>query len=62
MIVLDTHNWIWLISNPEHLSKRAEKAVSAAVKDKSILISSISAWEVALLVLKKEIKTFAGCN
>ena len=56
MIVLDTHAWIWLISNPENLSKRAEKAVSAAVKDKSILISSISAWEVALLVTKERLK------
>ena len=56
MIVLDTHAWIWFISNPDILSKRAEKAVKAAVKDKSILISSISAWEVALLVAKKRLK------
>ena len=56
MIVLDTHTWIWFISNPEYLSNRAEKAVNAAVKDKSILISSISAWELALLVQKKEVK------
>ena len=53
MIVLDTHTWIWFISKPEVLSKRAKKAVSAAVKEKSVLISSISAWEVALLVIKK---------
>ena len=56
MIVLDTHTWIWFISNPEYLSSRAEKAVNAAVKDKSILISSISAWEIALLVQKKRLK------
>jgi PIN domain nuclease of toxin-antitoxin system len=56
MIVLDTHAWIWFVSNPDILSKRAEKAVNAAVKDKSILISSISAWEVALLVTKKRLK------
>ena len=56
MIVLDTHAWIWFISNPDLLSKRAKKAVNAAVKDKSILISSISAWELALLVTKKRIK------
>jgi len=55
MIVLDTHAWIWFISKPEVLSKRAKKAVSAAVKDKSVLISSISAWEVALLVFKKRL-------
>ena len=55
MIVLDTHTWIWVISKPEVLSKRAKKAVSAAVKEKSVLISSISAWEVALLVIKKRL-------
>ena len=56
MIVLDTHAWIWFISNPDLLSKRAKKAVNAAVEYKSILISSISAWELALLVIKKRIK------
>ena len=56
MIVLDTHAWIWFISNPDLLSKRAQKAVDAAVKDQSILISSISAWEIALLVTKKRLK------
>jgi len=55
MIVLDTHTWIWFISKPEVLSKRAKKAVSAAVKEKNVLISSISAWEVALLVIKKRL-------
>jgi len=55
MIMLDTHTWIWFISKPEVLSKKAKKAVSAAVKEKSVLISSISAWEVALLVLKKRL-------
>lgn len=56
MIVLDTHAWIWFISNPDLLSKRAKKALNAAVKDKSILISSNSAWELALLVTKNRIK------
>lgn len=56
MIVLDTHAWIWFISNPENLSKKASKAVTEAVKEKSVLISSISAWEVALLVTKKRLK------
>jgi len=56
MIVIDTHTWIWFISKPEVLSKRAIKAVAAAVKEKSVLISSISAWEVALLVKRKRLK------
>jgi len=56
MIVLDTHAWIWFISNPDLLSKPAKDAVNTAVKDKCILISSISAWELALLVSKKRLK------
>ena len=56
MIVLDTHAWIWFISNPDLLSKRAQEVVNAGAKDKNILISSISAWELALLVSKKRLK------
>lgn len=49
MIVLDTHAWIWWASSPERLSRRAGKAVDKAVSDGELYISSISAWEVALL-------------
>ena len=55
MIVLDTHAWIWFISKPEVLSKKAKNAVAAAVKEKNVLVSSICAWEVALLVKKKRL-------
>ncbi|MBW2704964.1 MAG: type II toxin-antitoxin system VapC family toxin [Deltaproteobacteria bacterium] len=56
MIVLDTHAWIWFTSKPEALSKKAQKALDAAVKEKNVLVSSISVWEVALLVDKKRLK------
>ncbi|OQY15136.1 MAG: hypothetical protein B6I32_08015 [Desulfobacterium sp. 4572_20] len=52
MIVLDTHVWVLFVSNPELLSKRAKRALDAAMEEKGILISSISAWEVAVLVAK----------
>ena len=55
MILLDTHAWVWFISNPELLSNKARIAVDAAVEKKDILISSISTWEVALLVAKKRL-------
>jgi len=55
MIVLDTHVWLWFISNPELLSNRAKKSIDAAVKEKGVIISSISVWEVALLVSKKRL-------
>ena len=52
MIVLDTHAWIWYVSNPEYLSQKAMEYVEQAKREKSIFISCISAWEVALLVKK----------
>ena len=56
MIVLDTHVWVWFVSNPELLSKRAKKATDTAINAKEIFISSISAWEIALLVEKRRLK------
>jgi len=56
MIVLDTHVWVLFVSNPELLSKRAKRSLDTAMEEKGILISSISAWEVALLVDKKRLR------
>ncbi len=56
MIVLDTHAWVWFVSNPERLSKAAKKAVDASIENNEVFISSISAWEVALLVAKERLK------
>lgn len=52
MIVLDTHAWIWWASDPGHLSLPARQAIDESVESGEILVSSISAWEVALLVHK----------
>jgi PIN domain nuclease of toxin-antitoxin system len=56
VIVLDTHVWVWFVSNPELLSKAAKKAIDTSMEQKEIFISSISAWEVALLAAKKRLK------
>lgn len=50
MILLDTHAWIWFVNDPRQLSKRARDAISEATTRRSIYISSISVWEVVLLV------------
>ncbi|MCI5124371.1 MAG: type II toxin-antitoxin system VapC family toxin [Candidatus Electrothrix sp. AR5] len=52
MIILDTHAWIWWISNPEKLGAAAASAIEQAMQENSILLSSISTWEIALLVAK----------
>jgi PIN domain nuclease of toxin-antitoxin system len=52
LIVLDTHTWIWWVSSPEHVSRDAQDAIDRAVDREEVFISSISSWEVALLVRK----------
>jgi PIN domain nuclease of toxin-antitoxin system len=50
MIVLDTHAWIWWINNSPELTPAARKHIQKAKTKKAIYISSISAWEVSMLV------------
>ena len=52
MIVLDTHVWVWWVSNPDFLSPQARMLIDKAVVEKKIYISSISVWEVAMLVTR----------
>jgi PIN domain nuclease of toxin-antitoxin system len=46
MIVLDTHVWLWWISDETRLSQRALAAIESA---ESIGVSAASCWEVATL-------------
>ena len=50
MIVLDTHAWIWWVTDPARLGPRARAAVVAAEADQGIVVSSISVWEIAVKV------------
>lgn len=56
MIVLDTHALIWWISDPDRLSAKAGSAISKAKMQKSVYVSSISVWEIAMLVKKGRLK------
>ncbi|HEY2570786.1 MAG TPA: type II toxin-antitoxin system VapC family toxin, partial [Solirubrobacteraceae bacterium] len=47
VIVLDTHAWLWWLAAPERLSPAAEQAIEQASR---IGVSTLSAWEVAMLV------------
>ncbi|CAN5432567.1 type II toxin-antitoxin system VapC family toxin [soil metagenome] len=53
MIVLDTHAWIWLTSDPARLSATARAAVDDA---ESIGVCTISCWEVGMLVVAGRIR------
>ena len=56
MIVIDTHVWLWWISNPEKLAINAAQTIDKAIIEGGIIISSISTWEIALLTNKKRLK------
>ena len=50
-LLLDTHAWVWWISQPDRLSRGQRMAIQRALKrtDGALLVSIISCWEVALL-------------
>lgn len=53
MILLDTHAWIWWVSEPAQLSAPAREALERAREEGGpVYLSAISTWEVAMLVTK----------
>ena len=52
MIVVDTHAWIWWVSDPRQLSKAARRAIRSS---RVVGIAAISCWEVPALVEKERI-------
>ena len=50
MIVLDTHAWVWWVAGDRQLSATARREIDHAMGLGRLYVSSISAWEVALLV------------
>ena len=52
MIVLDTHVWVWWVAEAAELPSRVRKVIDRNAADHTTYVSSISAWEVALLVKK----------
>ncbi|MCP4377740.1 MAG: type II toxin-antitoxin system VapC family toxin [bacterium] len=56
MIVLDTHALIWWVNGDVQLSPRARKAIEKELAgDGQILVSAITAWEIAMLVAKSRL-------
>jgi PIN domain nuclease of toxin-antitoxin system len=52
VIVLDTHAWLWLASDPEQLGLSARKALR---RERSRGVAAISCWEVAMLAARGRI-------
>ncbi|HEY3128405.1 MAG TPA: type II toxin-antitoxin system VapC family toxin [Acidobacteriota bacterium] len=56
MIVLDTHVWVWWINGSPEVSVRAKRTIDKARGERTIYLSSISIWEVALLVERNRLR------
>jgi len=56
VIVLDTHAWVWFVNDPRQLSAPAREATEMALAARSVYISSISTWEVAMLAASGRLK------
>ncbi|HUA73206.1 MAG TPA: type II toxin-antitoxin system VapC family toxin [Solirubrobacteraceae bacterium] len=50
--MLDTHAWLWWLAAPGRLSRSAKQAIERAPR---IGVSTLSAWEVAMLALRGRI-------
>jgi PIN domain nuclease of toxin-antitoxin system len=52
LIILDTHVLVWWVNGDGQLSPNAKTAVEneLATEDGMVLVSAISAWEIAMLV------------
>ena len=57
MIVLDTHALVWWASDPGQIPARARRRIKNAVESGSgIAASSISVWEIAMLVSRSRLR------
>ncbi len=56
MIVLDTHALLWWVEGQaSNLSSLGRRAIESERNSGEIIISSITAWEIALLVAKRRL-------
>jgi PIN domain nuclease of toxin-antitoxin system len=62
VILLDTHAWVWWVSSPGILSEQARKAIDHAAANESLTVSSISVWEVAMLVARGRLRLTMEVN
>ena len=53
--VLDTHAWVWWVTEDPRLSRKALQAIQEAVRGEGVWLSAISIWEVAKKVEKKQL-------
>ena len=58
MLLIDTHVLIWIDEASNKLGQVAKNAIDDALSAGSLAVSSISFWEIAMLVEKKRISIY----
>jgi PIN domain nuclease of toxin-antitoxin system len=53
--LLDTHAWVWWLTEDRRLSKRAKSRIAASLAAHDLWISLISVWEIAKKVEKQQL-------
>jgi len=53
-LVLDTHIWIWSLTDPKRLAPQVVKALSDA--DAELWLSAISVWELRVLIRTQRLR------
>jgi PIN domain nuclease of toxin-antitoxin system len=53
--LLDTHAWIWWVTEDPRLSRRAKTAIATALGEQDLWLSLISLWEIAKKVEKQQL-------
>ena len=52
---LDTHAWVWWVTEDRRLSRKARETIDAAARGEGAWLSAVSIWEVAKKVEKKQL-------
>jgi len=60
VILLDTHVVVWLVAEPNRLSRRAASAIRRARANQGIGIGAISLWEIALMFSRGRLRAPAS--
>ncbi|HXG56125.1 MAG TPA: type II toxin-antitoxin system VapC family toxin [Vicinamibacterales bacterium] len=54
-VFLDTHAWVWWVTEDHRLSRGAARAIQRASRGAGVSLSMISIWEIAKKVEKKQL-------
>lgn len=55
-LLLDTHVWLWLESDPGQIGKQAANDIARAAQSGNLWVSVLSVWEIGMLVAKERIR------